>query len=157
MLQILENGTYRPITDGEFDLLKQSRPDIAALFEDESKKEELQMPTVDDSAPILYHWERAARRMMTGIMKHPKAFIFNEEVDPVKLNIPDYFNIITNPMDFGTIEKKLKAHEYLSMQQFLQDVELVFQNAFHYNGMESSVASITKEIQDEYNKLCEQL
>jgi len=116
VLQILENGTYRPITDGEFDLLKQSRPDIAALFEDETKKDELQMPTVDDSAPILYHWERAARRMMTGIMKHPKAFIFNEEVDPVKLNIPDYFNIITNPMDFGTIEKKLKAHEYLSMQ-----------------------------------------
>lgn len=101
-------------------------PNIAELFENEQKIEQMQIPFVEESAPILYHWEKVARRMMTNLMKHQKAWIFNEPVDPQKLNIPDYLDIITNPMDFGTIDKKLKHHEYLNMQHFLQDVELVF-------------------------------
>lgn len=43
------------------------------------------------------------------------------------------------------------------MQHFLQDVELVFQNCFHYNGESNPVGLMGKEVQDEYNKLCEQL
>jgi hypothetical protein len=35
----MDNGHYRPITDEEFDLLKQELPDIAQLFEDEDKIE----------------------------------------------------------------------------------------------------------------------
>jgi ankyrin repeat protein len=33
VLQILDNGTYRPITELEFELLKKQSPDIAELFE----------------------------------------------------------------------------------------------------------------------------
>jgi hypothetical protein len=133
VLQIMDNGQYRPITDEEFDLLKQELPDIAQLFEDEDKIEQLQIPQIDESAPIMYHWEKVARRMMTNLIKHPKGWIFHEPVQPEKLNISDYFDIITNPMDFGTIDKKLKHHEYLNMQNFLSDVELVFDNCLTYN------------------------
>ena len=137
VLQILDNGQYRPITDEEFDLLKQELPQYAELFENEQKIEQMSVPMVDESAPILYHWEKVSRRMMTSLMKHSKAWIFNEPVQPEKLGISDYFDIITTPMDFGTVDKKLKHHEYLSMQHFLQEVELVFQNCFHYNGEQS--------------------
>jgi CTP-dependent riboflavin kinase len=41
VLQIMDNGHYRPITDEEFDLLKQELPDIAQLFEDEDKIDQL--------------------------------------------------------------------------------------------------------------------
>lgn len=58
-------------------------------------------------------------------------------------------------MDFGTIEKKLKHHEYLNMQHFLQDVELVFENCFHYNGEQSAVGLMGREVQEEYNKQCQ--
>jgi len=121
-------------------------PDIAELFENEHKIEQMQVPTVDESAPIMYHWEKVARRMMTNLMKQPKAYIFNEPVDPEKLLIPDYFDVIANPMDFGTIEKKLKHHEYLNMQHFLQEVELVFQNCFHYNGEASAISQMCREV-----------
>lgn len=44
VLQILENGTYRPITEEEFDLLKQKKPELAKLFEDESEIAKIEVP-----------------------------------------------------------------------------------------------------------------
>jgi hypothetical protein len=35
VLQILDEGQYRPITAEEFDLLKKEKPEIAELFENE--------------------------------------------------------------------------------------------------------------------------
>ena len=117
----------------------------------------MKIPQVDESAPILYHWEKVSRRLMTNLTRHAKAWIFNEPVQPEKLGITDYFDIIMNPMDFGTIDKKLKHHEYLNMQHFLQVVELVFENCFHYNGETSAVSQMCREVQEEYNKQCQQL
>jgi len=37
-------------------------------------------------------------------------------------------------MDFGTIKLKLREHQYLNMKNFLEDVELVFNNCILYNG-----------------------
>lgn len=41
VLQILDEGRYRPITEVEFDLLRQEIPDIAKLFEDENEIEKM--------------------------------------------------------------------------------------------------------------------
>ena len=49
-------------------------------------------------------WEKAAKRMMSHLWKVSGAHVFHEKVDPVELKIPDYFEIIKNPMDFGTIK-----------------------------------------------------
>ena len=100
----------------------------------------MKIPEVEESAPILYHWEKVSRRMISNLMKHQKAWIFNEPVQPEKHNVNDYFDIITEPMDFGTIEKNLKHHAYPSMQKFLADIELVFKNCYHYNGEQSAVS-----------------
>lgn len=140
VLQILDKGHYRPITDEEFDLLKQELPDIGLLFEDDAAIEKMAVPPVDESAPIQYHWEKVAMRMMKHLMKLNQAWIFLEPVDPEKLQIFDYFDIIQNPMDFGTIKEKLSQHKYLNMQHFMQDVELVFKNCILYNGEQSPVS-----------------
>nr|GMC93560.1 transcription factor GTE8-like [Ipomoea batatas] len=58
---------------------------------------------------------------------------FNQPVDVVKLNIPDYFTIIKQPMDFGTVKKKLTSGHYLSPLDFVADVRLTFSNAMTYN------------------------
>jgi hypothetical protein len=66
-------------------------------------------------------------------MKMPEAFPFNEPVDPVKLGIPDYFEVITHPMDFSTIKKNLDTEQYHTFTEFIADVNLVFRNARTYN------------------------
>jgi hypothetical protein len=59
--------------------------------------------------------------------------VFNKPVDPLADGCPDYFEIIKNPMDFGTIKERLDSNFYLFANQFKADVELVFYNCFLYN------------------------
>ncbi|CAH9135558.1 unnamed protein product [Cuscuta epithymum] len=71
--------------------------------------------------------------LLKSLMMHQHGWVFNEPVDPVKLNIPDYFTVIKHPMDLGTIKKKLACGQYLSPLDFLADVRLTFSNAMTYN------------------------
>lgn len=115
----------------------------------------MQVPTIDENAPIYYHWEKVSARMMQTLMRNPKAWIFQEPVEPARLGIHDYFEIIKNPMDFSTIKQKLKEHQYLNMKNFLEDVELVFNNCVLYNGEASQVSSMCREVQEDYIKQCQ--
>merc|ERR1712038_1312265 len=58
---------------------------------------------------------------------------FLEPVDPVAHNIPTYHDIITNPMDLGTIQTKMEANEVKSVEEFARLMRLVFQNAVKFN------------------------
>lgn len=71
--------------------------------------------------------------LLKKLMSHPHAWVFKEPVDVVKLNIPDYFNVIKHPMDLGTIKQKLASGVYSTPLDFLADVRLTFSNAKTYN------------------------
>lgn len=58
---------------------------------------------------------------------------FLEPVDPVAHNIPNYHQIITNPMDLGTIQAKMDANEVESPEEFARLMRLVFENAVKFN------------------------
>jgi len=63
-------------------------------------------------------------------------WIFKQPVDPVELNLPDYFDVVKKPMDLGTVKKKLDNSVYREVDEFIGDVRLVFDNAMLYNGKE---------------------
>lgn len=71
--------------------------------------------------------------LLKKLMSQQFAWVFNAPVDPVKLNVPDYFDVIKNPMDLGTIRNKLSSGRYSSPLDFLGDVRLTFANAKTYN------------------------
>lgn len=71
--------------------------------------------------------------LLKRLMSHQYGHVFNAPVDPVKLKIPDYFDIIKNPMDLGTIKSKIAEGSYSSPLDFLADVRLTFSNAKTYN------------------------
>ena len=72
-------------------------------------------------------------RLHTKLMNHKWASPFLQPVDPVALHIPDYFDIIKNPMDFGTIKKKMQEGLIQTEEEYLSLVRLVFDNAVLYN------------------------
>ncbi|KAK4414163.1 Transcription factor GTE10 [Sesamum alatum] len=71
--------------------------------------------------------------LLSRLMAHQHAWIFNTPVDIVKHNIPDYFNVIKHPMDLGTVKSKLLSNQYSSPMEFASDVRLTFKNAMTYN------------------------
>lgn len=77
---------------------------------------------------------------LTNLSKVPKSWIFLEPVQVDVLGLHDYYDIVLEPMDFGTIKEKLSHHKYLSMQDFLADIEKVFSNCFLYNGEAAQVS-----------------
>jgi hypothetical protein len=68
-------------------------------------------------------------------------------VDPVKFSIVDYFDIVSKPMDFSTIRKKLNFNVYTSPKDFVADVRLIFKNCYAYNGNEHEISNCAKEIE----------
>ncbi|KAK9052359.1 hypothetical protein SSX86_028988 [Deinandra increscens subsp. villosa] len=81
-------------------------------------------------SPIL---KKQCESLLKKLMTHQHGWVFNKPVDVVALKIPDYFNVIKNPMDLGTVKKKLSSGEYSSPLEFLGDVRLTFSNAMTYN------------------------
>lgn len=45
----------------------------------------------------------------------------------------DYYDVITHPMDFQTMQNKCSCGSYHSVQEFLTDMKQVFTNAELYN------------------------
>ncbi|XP_078498077.1 bromodomain-containing protein 3 isoform X2 [Lissotriton helveticus] len=67
------------------------------------------------------------------LWKHQFAWPFYHPVDSVKLNLPDYHKIIKNPMDMGTIKKRLENNYYWGASECMQDFNTMFTNCYIYN------------------------
>ena len=60
-------------------------------------------------------------------------FPFLAPVDAVALNLPNYHDIVKEPMDLGTIQSKLTNNLYENADDFEKDVRLVFRNCYAFN------------------------
>lgn len=80
------------------------------------------------------------------------AYPFYEPVDAAKLGVPDYYKIITRPMDLSTINTKLENDHYVNADEFEADIRLMFQNCYTYNGPGSDVYNMGKELEKVFDK-----
>lgn len=53
-------------------------------------------------------------------------------------------------MDFGTIKKKLICNLYRNVDEYIKDMNLVFENCVLYNGMDNIVAKYAIEIRESF-------
>lgn len=90
------------------------------------------------SIPLSPHLEFCQKLLLVKLMKHRNAWPFLEPVDPIEHNVPDYFDVVKTPMDFGTIAQRLKNNKYSNMTSFISAICLVFDNAILYNGDDST-------------------
>jgi len=93
-----------------------------------------------------------SKTVLKQIMRHQFAWPFMKPVDAVKLRIPDYYEIIKNPMDFGTVKKKLDKVDYLNAQECIEDFKLVWNNCYKYNKPGEDVVIMAEVIEKFFNE-----
>ncbi|CAN0921038.1 Transcription factor GTE3, chloroplastic [Linum grandiflorum] len=92
-------------------------------------------------------------QILSKLMKHKYGHIFNVPVDVVGLQLHDYNDIIKQPMDLGTVRKKLGKNLYGSPQDFAGDVRLTFNNAMRYNPKGHEVYAIAEDFLSRFEGL----
>ncbi|XP_044147284.1 ATPase family AAA domain-containing protein 2B isoform X1 [Bufo gargarizans] len=97
--------------------------------------------------------------------------IFSKPVDIEEVS--DYLEVIREPMDLSTIMTKIDKHHYMTVRDFLTDVDLICSNALEYNPdkepgdkiirhractlKDTAHAIFAAELDLEFNKLCEEI
>uniref|UniRef100_A0A8B9SS82 Tyrosine-protein kinase BAZ1B n=1 Tax=Anas platyrhynchos TaxID=8839 RepID=A0A8B9SS82_ANAPL len=77
--------------------------------------------------------------ILSKLIKYRFSWPFREPVTTEEAE--DYFEVISNPMDFQTMQSKCSCGSYRSVQEFLSDIKQVFSNAECYNQNGSHVLS----------------
>lgn len=104
------------------------------------------------SNPMPQHQRKYAINSIKAIKRLKDAGPFIHPVDIVKLNIPFYYNYITRPMDLNTIEKKITVNAYENPDQLVEDFNLMVENCFKFNGKDSVISQMVRNIQASFEK-----
>ena len=108
----------------------------------------------DDEEEILNdNLKGRLEKVMNALQRHRFYFIFAQPVDPVALNIPDYFDVVKTPMDLGTVANKVRNGAYKGdVFDFENDARLVFSNCRAYNPPGSDAATMGDAVEKEFDK-----
>lgn len=101
---------------------------------------------------------KSCERILLDLFCHPSSVPFQEPVN--KEQVPNYYKIITQPMDFTEIKSKLQrqhAAHYQSVKAFLWDLRQVFINCAIYNKAGSEVGKAGKIVRGLFEALVARL
>ncbi|XP_063129105.1 bromodomain testis-specific protein isoform X9 [Rattus norvegicus] len=94
----------------------------------------------------LKHCSEILKEMLAK--KHlPYAWPFYNPVDVDALGLHNYYDIVKNPMDLGTIKGKMDKQEYKDACEFAADVRLMFMNCYKYNPPDHEVVTMARMLQ----------
>ncbi|XP_053301076.1 ATPase family AAA domain-containing protein 2B isoform X2 [Pleuronectes platessa] len=99
---------------------------------------------------------------------------FNIFSKPVDIDeVSDYLEVILQPMDLSTVMTKIDTHKYLTVKEFLLDIDLISSNALEYNPdkdpgdkvirhracslKDSAHAIFAAELDPEFDRMCEEI
>jgi bromodomain-containing factor 1 len=91
------------------------------------------------------------KKIISNLKKSNTSQWFRAPVDYVAMKIPNYPLVVKHPMDLGTIDSKLKSQAYSSVKEFVDDFELIVDNAVTFNGADHIVAQTAKKMQVSFN------
>lgn len=89
-----------------------------------------------DSATNQKHLTAFMRSLLKSMNDHVDAWPFKDPVDA--RDVPDYYDIIKDPMDLKTMSKRVESEQYyVTFEMFVADVKRMFANARTYNSPET--------------------
>ncbi len=117
-----------------------------------SRKNKRRSFNVNDYVTEDFNFKKAMK-IVSILKKHESADPFLYRVDPVKLGIPNYFDIIKYPMDLSTVEKKLRNRIYETESEFESDIYQIWENAMTFNPDGSMVYKMAQNMKKEFISL----
>ncbi|BGP32977.1 histone acetyltransferase [Rhodotorula toruloides] len=90
------------------------------------------------------------KKLLTLMIDHPSSWAFANPVNAEE--VTDYYNVIKEPMDLATIESKLEANSYETLDQFLHDARLIFANCRQYNDAQSNYVKNANKLESYLNE-----
>ncbi|KAM9448079.1 bromodomain adjacent to zinc finger domain protein 2B-like isoform 2-T2 [Salvelinus alpinus] len=98
------------------------------------------------------------RLLLVELEGHQDAWPFLNPVNPK--SVPGYKKVIRKPMDFYTIREKLVNSQYLNLETFIIDVNLVFDNCEKFNEDNSDIGraghNMRRFFENRWNELLKQ-
>jgi bromodomain-containing factor 1 len=91
------------------------------------------------STPMTEAQNRFLLERIRNTKKIKVSLAFKDPVDPVALNIPQYPEIVKNPMDLSTMEGKLKEKRYQYVSDFMADLDQMITNSELFNNKQHPV------------------
>ncbi|XP_015256435.1 PREDICTED: ATPase family AAA domain-containing protein 2-like isoform X1 [Cyprinodon variegatus] len=99
---------------------------------------------------------------------------FKAFTKPVDIEeVPDYLMVVQNPMDLSTLLSNIDEHKYVTVNEFLSDADLIWQNALEYNPKRDQAdrhirhhactlkdtmrTIIRKELDKDFQRICEEI
>ena len=155
LVKIDEKGEKIPLSEEEINDFMQNNPEINDMVTNKHLLKQLVNEIEDDEIKMCDSWEKIAKQLMSSLWKVRDAELFHKPVDPVELNIPNYFEVIKKPMDFSTVKKKLNNYSYTNLKEYCDDMDLIFNNCILYNGINSYIGEICLRVKNEYKNLFE--
>ena len=131
-MRVDKRGEKTPLDEEDMKEFEESYPQLARYLHQPDTLEEIDKMSLEKLERIK-PWQKPAKELMKILWRTKNAWLFHEPVDPVRLKIADYFDVIKHPMDFGTIKKKLYNNAYSTCREFLADLDLTFNNCNKYN------------------------
>ncbi|KAI0438294.1 bromodomain-containing protein [Xylaria telfairii] len=115
--------------DMKRDMVRASDAELRSLMNEVRKNRSKWASEENVNQEELYE---ALEKVLTELKAHTEySTPFLQRVN--KRDAPDYYNFIKQPMDLGSMTKKLKSLTYKSKTEFVVDLNLIWDNCLRYN------------------------
>ncbi|KAI8334441.1 putative histone acetyltransferase [Chlamydoabsidia padenii] len=90
------------------------------------------------------------RHLVSELQGHASSWPFTEPVNADE--VVDYYEVITEPMDLTTLEQNVEGDMYATMDEFVTDVQKIFDNCRTYNAEGTSYSRCANRVERYFNE-----
>lgn len=90
--------------------------------------------------------------ILNSLISFPICYPFLQLIDPERDGAPDYYQFVSKPMALVEVKRKLSEDKYKTIQEFKDDIELIWSNAKAYNGDGTLFTDMALEARHWFNK-----
>uniref|UniRef100_A0A8C5WNL3 Bromodomain testis-specific protein n=1 Tax=Laticauda laticaudata TaxID=8630 RepID=A0A8C5WNL3_LATLA len=87
------------------------------------------------------------KTVMKAMWRHNFSWPFHQPVDVETLKLPDYYNIVKEPMDLTTIQKRLEHQYYTCAAECIENFKTMFANCYLYNKPSDDIVFMAQELE----------